>query len=42
MQKYDFEKMSSQEIEKAILQLRAETEAIKREVEAIKKRGSSH
>ncbi len=39
MQKYDFEKMSSQEIEKAILQLRAETEVLKKETEAIKKQG---
>ncbi len=37
MPKYDFEKMSPQEIEKAILKLKAETEAIKKETEAIKK-----
>ena len=37
MRKYDFKKMSVQEIEKAIIDLRAETEAIIKETEAIKK-----
>ena len=37
MRKYDFKKMSVQEIEKAIIELRAETEAIIKETEAIKK-----
>ena len=37
MKKYDFNKMSNAEMEKAIIKLRAETEAIKNETEAIKK-----
>ena len=37
MPQYNFQKMSTSEIEKAILELRAETEAIKKEAEAIKK-----
>ena len=39
MKKYDFNKMSNAEMEKAIIKLRAETEAIKKETEAIKKKG---
>ena len=39
MKKYDFKNMSIPDIEKAILELRAETEAIIKETEDIKKKG---
>ena len=38
MKKYDFKNMSIPDIEKAILELRAETEAIIKETEDIKKK----
>ena len=40
MKKYDFKNMSISDIEKAILELRAETEAIIKETEDIKKKGA--